>query len=420
MSMTPVNPDGLVAALRRWWWLVLVAPVIGGAIGYVAASQATPEYQASTRFLVGPVTAEYDVIRASGPLAQTYTELATSDLILDEVERRLGHPVSRRDVSAQANTTTRMLELEGRATNAQAAAELANTLGATLKRAVSEDLPVGPEGAMTRVDAAAPPAAPAVPNIPLITALAGLAALALAAATVLLSARFDETVRTPSSLEDLVPVLGSIPRSADRDAALQLLAVSCLSFVDDDKHPDLAVARVSPHSGLDEVGRKIALSWRALHRPVVLVQVDDDPAVEGASVLDGYEIDSGSHPLRPIEREPEELLEDLRALHRKAVIDAGVATSERGLAWLRAAGVALLVVRPGHDTRTQVAAAVQSLRASDVTVVGAILVAPLSGWPARVPAVESRVPKAPADAPPGDGVSTEPEVAVGATATRDR
>src|SRR5205814_8424394 len=78
---------GLLLLARRWWWLVGAAALAAAAVMLLVASSAPKTYQAETKLLVGPVSADFDTLHASGELGKTYAELATNRPLLDAAAR---------------------------------------------------------------------------------------------------------------------------------------------------------------------------------------------------------------------------------------------------------------------------------------------------------------------------------------------
>jgi len=81
-------------AAKRWWWLLLVAAALAGGMAYLVTSGVPPTYEAETRLLVGPVSADKDTLTAAAQLSQTYAALATSELVLAATKRETGTSLS--------------------------------------------------------------------------------------------------------------------------------------------------------------------------------------------------------------------------------------------------------------------------------------------------------------------------------------
>ena len=122
------------AVVRRWRWMLAIAAVAAGCIGYVIASSSTPTYNATAQLLVGPInTSDTDVLQASGQLAQTYAQLATSRPVLAATSRRVGGVQDlEQSVSASANAVTRLLTLQVSSRDPRLGARIANAEAAVL------------------------------------------------------------------------------------------------------------------------------------------------------------------------------------------------------------------------------------------------------------------------------------------------
>src|SRR5215213_7881812 len=122
------------AVLRRWRFMLAAATLLSGAAGYLVASSIHPRYESTGRVLVGPLGGEAKVLRASGPLAETYARLATTRRLLDATARRVGIRRAEVEVRAETNAVTRLLTLRVRGADGRLAARFANAHAATLGR----------------------------------------------------------------------------------------------------------------------------------------------------------------------------------------------------------------------------------------------------------------------------------------------
>lgn len=213
-----LQSTGFIPLAKRWWPVLLVAAVVSGVTAYAASSRVTPTYEAEARLLTGPINADFDTIRASSQLAQTYGELATSRRILTAVRGQLGLAQSvdelARSVTATGNEITRIVTIRARSEDAALAARIANAIATRLAQDSSQT-PDQTVGRLTIVDSAVPPTAPVAPQVPLITALAAIAGLIGAAVLVLLLQSGRDTIEDEEDLADaFVPLLGSVSGSA--------------------------------------------------------------------------------------------------------------------------------------------------------------------------------------------------------------
>ena len=125
-----------IAIIWRWAWLVIIMAVLGGATLYILSKRTIPVYLATTRLLINeaPATksADYASVLASERLARTYSELLTTQPVLEEVISRLGLVRSERELRSQIKVNllqdTQLIDISVEDTNPLLAAEIANTI----------------------------------------------------------------------------------------------------------------------------------------------------------------------------------------------------------------------------------------------------------------------------------------------------
>jgi polysaccharide biosynthesis transport protein len=202
--------------LRRWWWTLLLAAWVAGLIGFLLASQIPASYEAQARMLVGPINTDRATVQASGSLAQTYAELATTEPQLTAVIDRLQLPMSPGELagtfSVTANPTTRFLAIRVVQGDPETAAAIANAIGEELV-ATAAAAPGGrPEGELTLIDPADPPLGATGPNVSMMALLAGGAGLLLAGMIAATVEYLSDTVKGRYDLAELTgkTVLGEV------------------------------------------------------------------------------------------------------------------------------------------------------------------------------------------------------------------
>lgn len=242
---------GFIPLLRRWWWLLVAATIVAGGAAHLIASRLPPTYEADVRLLTGPINTDFGTLRASGELARTYSELATSRPLVEATAEELGLRLTIEDlgemVQATANEVTRVVTIRVRHADAGVAAEFANDLAARLTRlttrvpeqqteAIDElmrqrEIASLPTASQERVRAAATrtfgqpyagrlqivepairPAEPVAPRVSLITVLAALAGLLVAGIFVVVRESWSDAVDSEDALVEVTrtPLLGSI------------------------------------------------------------------------------------------------------------------------------------------------------------------------------------------------------------------
>ena len=207
--------SGYFGILRRWWWTLVVAIWVAGLAGFVLGSQIAPTYETRIRLLVGPINTDIDTLRASGQLVQTYSELVTSQPVLDSVTRELNLKMAtgelRSRIRSTADDVTRLLTIRVTDEDPERAVAIASTLGDELIQLAAGGT-TRPEGELQTVDFPELPTEPIAPQLSLIVLLAGLGGLVAAFAAVLLVEYLSDSMRSREDLEHLVeaPFLGTV------------------------------------------------------------------------------------------------------------------------------------------------------------------------------------------------------------------
>lgn len=91
-----------VKVILRWLWLLVLIPVIAGAIVYVYANNRPTTYEAQSLMIIGPgidsPNPDLDALRAGAQLMQTYAELPRTEVFLDALIEGLNLSLSRREL----------------------------------------------------------------------------------------------------------------------------------------------------------------------------------------------------------------------------------------------------------------------------------------------------------------------------------
>lgn len=215
-----------VAALRRWWLVILVLGLLGAALGDFRTSQTPPMYRSTASTFVsltrGDTVAELvQGANYTQDLVQTYVQLVTTPIVLDPVIEELGLPVDARAlasrIQADSPLDTVIIKISAVSTDPQRAADIANGVAVQLSETVGELSPRAENGdasVQIRVIAEASPASnPFAPNPRMGMVTGGAAGGVLGVLFALLATRLDTRVRgvddLPRSPERVL--LGSIP-----------------------------------------------------------------------------------------------------------------------------------------------------------------------------------------------------------------
>ncbi len=143
--MTELTISEAIKLARRWWWILVLLPLIAGVAAYAISSAMTPMYQARTVLLIetsqASSGANYNDLLAAERLSRTYSELATTDVVLDLTVERLADPDIDREalanmVSVAAVQDTQLLSVTARDSDPERAAVVANTLSAVFTEQV--------------------------------------------------------------------------------------------------------------------------------------------------------------------------------------------------------------------------------------------------------------------------------------------
>jgi capsular polysaccharide biosynthesis protein len=401
------------AVVRRWRWMIVIAAVAAGVAGYVVASGRAPSYTSRAVLLVGPInTDNADTLKASGQLAQTYAELASSRPVLDATSRRAGGVRGLADsVTASASAVTRLLTISVSTRDAALSARIANAEAAVLVAVARQDAQAptnapaakpatpakaAPDSGSLRVvdpaDAASSPSGHSALGIALIAAVGGLlGALGLA---VLLD-RSGDSIGDLDELRAvtgagvlgtigpavLAPARGRTVRRSDEGRRLRLLA-SKLGAIGERSLlvvvPDADAAPFTAHlaDALVDTGVRVAVVGGG-DEPA------GGPAAKVLAVGEALASDPADGPSRYVRhplgeaRAPEaarELLDDLLAEADVVLVAAPALQQEPGaLMWARVVDGTILALSLERAGRAQLSAVVDNLHLVHARVLGTVV-----------------------------------------------
>ena len=253
--------DGF-AAVRRWWWVLLVGALVAGLVAYALVSTVDEKYTAQARMLVGPIAADKDTLEAAGQLARTYAELATSEPLVAQVARQVGRDEPVEDIveemTTSSNDINRIVAVSVDDTDAGRAARMANGVAerlttiarqstepdralidallrepevlrlerparAGLQRAATRVFAQSRAGRVEVVEPASKPDSPSAPREKLLVALAALAGLIATALVIFLRATAEEGGADAQRLADVrqAPFLGTVDARGRRAGELR-------------------------------------------------------------------------------------------------------------------------------------------------------------------------------------------------------
>jgi uncharacterized protein involved in exopolysaccharide biosynthesis len=122
-----------LALVRRWWLALLLVPLIGAGSAYWFSTQREPTYSASTTLFVRHASPASADVTAAKLLTKTYSQLVTSQPVLERVRTELGVTESTsalgNQIKAIAVPDTQIIEITVENRDPQMAATIANALG---------------------------------------------------------------------------------------------------------------------------------------------------------------------------------------------------------------------------------------------------------------------------------------------------
>lgn len=137
---------GLVSLALRWWYLLVLCPIVAGFAGLNIVERIPSVYEASVIIAVNPITGQDGVpnVQSAQALADSYAEQIRANSVLTTAANSIGlTDVAATDltnmVQAQRLTNTSLVRVTVQTTDADAAAQLANAIGQTFTSQVAQD-----------------------------------------------------------------------------------------------------------------------------------------------------------------------------------------------------------------------------------------------------------------------------------------
>lgn len=207
----------LFALLRKHLVIVIVLPIICGAIAFGIAMFLPNEYTASTTMYVlsrdegEQATVTQQDLSAGQMLTNDVATLIKSDRVEKDVSKEVGlDDLDDYKFNVTSSTTTRVITLGVTGKDPEMAARIAN---ATVEEVSSVASNVMQIQSVNVIDSASTPTEPSGPRRLLITAVGVMAGLFLAIAIVVLRDMLDTRVRSGEDAEEIVgvPIVGHFP-----------------------------------------------------------------------------------------------------------------------------------------------------------------------------------------------------------------
>lgn len=231
-----------VRVLRKSWAILVLCVIVGAGLGAAYASVQTPLYRSAAKVFVS--TAGGDTVQElaqgntfSQQRVKTYSDLATTPLVLLPVVASLGLAMSSDDlaarvgVSAPLNTT--IIEIAVLDANPALAAQIATSISTSLTRVVERiETSSAAAGAqspvrLTLVQHATVAQKPTSPNMPVDIALGVIVGLALGAGIAILRDLLDNRIRNEKDIRAITDtaIIGGIafdPKAIKRPLIVHL------------------------------------------------------------------------------------------------------------------------------------------------------------------------------------------------------
>lgn len=312
-----MSPHQYLAVIRRYWAIVVIATLLGGAAAWGLSQLATPVFtaKASLYFSLNYGNTASDLNQGSTYTQSqmlSFAQLAVSPLVLtpaidaaglDETPKQLADALS---VSTPQNTV--VLEVAATDQNAERASTIANAVAESLSSSVETIAPKGVDGKTTVtariIEPATTPIAPSSPNTRLNVAAGVLFGLIVGILILVLRELFDTRVRSTAAVLSMtqIPILGSIEREKGRRPGLvmvngqhetaaesyrQLRANLAYVAIESDSL-SIVVTSSRPGEGKSMIASNLAVALSESDRRVLLIDADlRRPAVAGYLGLEG-------------------------------------------------------------------------------------------------------------------------------------
>ena len=341
-----------------------------------------PRYETAARMLVGPLGGEAKVVRASGPLAETYARLATTRRLLDATAGRIGVRPADVEVQAETNAVTRLLTLRVRSADARVARTVRQRTRHGARSALAA--PERGRGTSRRAWSSSSRAADGGRRMgiaPLaVAALAGLAGLLIAALLAILFDRTDDAITSPEDVEAAtgMPCVGVLTRGAMRaaragDGAFEAGSATSAAAQFGVLAAKLGAERghslllISLHGDPSAVARSLAAALTCQGARVALVDVGaQNGATPDGSAVNGSAVRSAEGELHDLGCDA-----DVVVLHA-----ARPERSPTTLTWARAAGGTVLVAERTRTMAQDLRSTTDTLRLVGAPIVGTVLADP--------------------------------------------
>lgn len=216
------------AYLKKWWMIALAVVVLAGASMLYTMNCVTPKYRASVTIYVNNNRSSEKLdyvssndLSTSQKLVNTYTNMLTSDTVLEKVIESTGQEYTsdqlRKLISTQQVDETEIFKVFVVHPDPTVAAQLANAVALTAPEVIADFV----EGSSTKIiDYAKLPTSPYSPSYTKNVLVGGMAGALLAVAFISIQTLLDVRIKDEMDLIDLFsyPILGQIPDLEQRES----------------------------------------------------------------------------------------------------------------------------------------------------------------------------------------------------------
>ncbi|GAA1666449.1 polysaccharide biosynthesis tyrosine autokinase [Microbacterium lacus] len=423
-----------IRVLRKSWLIIVAAALVGVAAAAAYSLTRTPIYSSESQVFVSTQGAgTIGELQQGNTFSQarvtTYTNLATTPLVLQPVIDELGLDLTPAElanqVSASNAVNTTIISIAAKDADPALAAEIANAVSTSLTTTVEQiETPAGTDVSpvrLTSVTEAQPGLSPVSPNVPMNLVLGGLIGLALGIGIAVLREVLDTRVRTQRDVASVTdrPLIGAIPfdpRAKDRalivhddplsprSEAFRALRTN-LQFLDMDGGHSFVITSSLPSEGksttalnlalaLADAGKNVALLDADLRKPKVAEYLGIEGGAGLTDVLIGrakvedvmqgwgdrslYVLPSGRIPPNPSEllgsQHMQTLLADLERAFDIVICDAPplLPVTDAAILAKQTSG-AIVIVSTGRTTTHQLSSAIDALDTVGARVAGLVM-----------------------------------------------
>lgn len=293
------------ASLKKRWYIILAATVVGGAFGLGSALLAAPVYQSAATLFVSINQSSSGTDLNQGTTyaqnqMQSFARLATSSRVLQPVIDELGLDLTpqalARNVQVVTPSQTVILSIQASSTSPDRAAAIANATAESLADVVKEISPETAEGApsitASLVDTAVEPQFQVSPDKPRDTLLAAVVGFLVGVAAALIYSLLDTRMPNASALKEVVrlPVLGTVSRVRGSAKGIGLVVAqeplgdtseefrrvrSALTYAGvSDRLQRILVTSTSEREGKSTFSANFALTLAELRSRVLIIDAD--------------------------------------------------------------------------------------------------------------------------------------------------